>query len=90
MALGYRTLPNNAIRELPIQKLQKNGFLFLWVVNSRYNFALECLEHWGYEYVTASRATDVGTNGTHAHNIGAPRNTDRHTHIHTNPTAQSG
>lgn len=69
MALGYRTLPNNAIRELPIQKLQKNGFLFLWVVNSRYNFALECLEHWGYECVAALCATNIATNETHAHYI---------------------
>jgi mRNA m6A methyltransferase catalytic subunit len=51
VALGYRTLPNRAIEELPIPKLQKNGFLFSWVINSRYAFAIELMAQWGYRYV---------------------------------------
>ena len=31
--------------------VQKNGFLFIWVINSRYSFALKLFEKWGYEMV---------------------------------------
>ena len=48
VALGYSQLRNKEIIDLPIPSLQKNGFLFIWVINSRYSFALEMMEHWGY------------------------------------------
>jgi len=51
VALGYKQLPNKDIIEMPIPKLQKNGFLFIWVINARYAFALEMFEKWGYELV---------------------------------------
>ena len=51
VALGYKQLPNKDIIEMPIPKLQKNGFLFIWVINARYAFALEMFEKWGYEYI---------------------------------------
>jgi len=49
VAIGYKQLPNKDIMEIPINKLQKNGFLFIWVINARYAFALELFEKWGYE-----------------------------------------
>src|SRR5690554_5032857 len=36
--------------DLPVPRLQKNGFLFIWVINARYAFALEMFEKWGYTY----------------------------------------
>eukprot|EP01117_Protostelium_nocturnum_P018772 TRINITY_DN791_c0_g1_i1.p1 TRINITY_DN791_c0_g1~~TRINITY_DN791_c0_g1_i1.p1 ORF type:complete len:307 (-),score=138.39 TRINITY_DN791_c0_g1_i1:111-1031(-) len=51
VAIGYKQLPNKDIMDIPIHKLQKNGFLFIWVINARYTFALEMFERWGYELV---------------------------------------
>jgi len=50
VALGYKQLRDQEIRDIPIPILQKNGFLFIWVINSRYNFALELFEEWGYTF----------------------------------------
>eukprot|EP01114_Cavostelium_apophysatum_P000164 TRINITY_DN10166_c0_g1_i1.p1 TRINITY_DN10166_c0_g1~~TRINITY_DN10166_c0_g1_i1.p1 ORF type:complete len:305 (+),score=60.89 TRINITY_DN10166_c0_g1_i1:77-916(+) len=49
VAIGYKQLPNKDILDIPVPKLQKNGFLFIWVINARYAFALEMFEKWGYE-----------------------------------------
>lgn len=51
VALGYSQLRDQHIRSLPIQKLQKNGLLFIWVINAKYKTALELFEHWGYKVV---------------------------------------
>eukprot|EP00013_Stygamoeba_regulata_P029050 CAMPEP_0177655268 /NCGR_PEP_ID=MMETSP0447-20121125/14855_1 /TAXON_ID=0 /ORGANISM="Stygamoeba regulata, Strain BSH-02190019" /LENGTH=306 /DNA_ID=CAMNT_0019159133 /DNA_START=35 /DNA_END=952 /DNA_ORIENTATION=+ len=53
VALGYSQLPNRDIQDIPIPLLQQEGagFLFIWVINSRYAFALEMMENWGYELV---------------------------------------
>eukprot|EP01104_Vermistella_antarctica_P010946 TRINITY_DN297_c0_g1_i1.p1 TRINITY_DN297_c0_g1~~TRINITY_DN297_c0_g1_i1.p1 ORF type:complete len:364 (-),score=102.61 TRINITY_DN297_c0_g1_i1:112-1203(-) len=51
VALGYAQLPNSSISDIPVPKLQKNGLLFIWVINSRYNFALEMFRQWGYTMV---------------------------------------
>jgi mRNA (2'-O-methyladenosine-N6-)-methyltransferase len=49
VAIGYKQLGNKAIEEIPIPKLQKKGFLFIWVINARYSFAVEMMERWGYK-----------------------------------------
>lgn len=47
VALSYQQLPNRDIEEIPIPSLQaKGGFLFIWVINKTYGFALELFEHW--------------------------------------------
>jgi mRNA (2'-O-methyladenosine-N6-)-methyltransferase len=62
VAIGYKQLSNEQIKDIPIPKLQvlfyqrrlttqKNGFLFIWVINARYAFALEMFEKWGYTFV---------------------------------------
>mmetsp|Transcript_13151 Transcript_13151/g.16490 ORF Transcript_13151/g.16490 Transcript_13151/m.16490 type:complete len:225 (+) Transcript_13151:2011-2685(+) len=51
VALGYSQLPNREIMDMPIPLIQSNGFIFIWVINSRYSFALEMMQHWGYEFV---------------------------------------
>jgi mRNA m6A methyltransferase catalytic subunit len=51
VALGYDQLRNEEIESIPIPLLQQNGFLFVWVINSRYSFALELFERWGYKLV---------------------------------------
>jgi N6-adenosine-specific RNA methylase IME4 len=40
---------DNDIRNLPIGKLQQaGGFLFVWVINSKYQFTLDLFDRWGY------------------------------------------
>jgi mRNA (2'-O-methyladenosine-N6-)-methyltransferase len=51
VALGYEQLTDNFIRDMPFGKLQDNGFLFMWVINAKYRFALSLFELWGYELV---------------------------------------
>lgn len=51
VALGYKQLHNKDIEKIPIPLLQTNGFLFIWVINARYAFALDLMEKWGYRFV---------------------------------------
>ncbi|KAI8647601.1 MT-A70-domain-containing protein [Parasitella parasitica] len=51
VAISYEQLPDASIAELPIPKLQENGFLFLWVINSKYTKGFELMAKWGYTYV---------------------------------------
>lgn len=48
MAIAYQQLPDICIEEIPIPKLQKNGFIFIWVINNKYAKAFELMERWGY------------------------------------------
>jgi len=36
---------------LPLEKLQTDGFLFIWVINCKYRFTLELFEKFGYKLV---------------------------------------
>jgi N6-adenosine-specific RNA methylase IME4 len=49
--LEYNTLSNNEIVSIPVEKLSKKGFCFLWVLNSLMNVGYECLNKWGYDVV---------------------------------------
>ncbi|KAJ3290219.1 hypothetical protein HK104_006909 [Borealophlyctis nickersoniae] len=51
VAIGYQQLPDQLIEGLPIEKLQTNGFIFIWVINNKYTRAFELMEKWGYTYV---------------------------------------
>lgn len=51
VAIGYEQLKDDIIGELPIPQLQTDGFLFLWVINRKYRFALELIHKWGYKIV---------------------------------------
>jgi N6-adenosine-specific RNA methylase IME4 len=53
VALGYSQLPDQLIESLPIEKLQTNGFIFIWVINNKFTKAFELIEKWGYKYVDA-------------------------------------
>jgi len=50
VAIAYQQLSDVCIEELPIPKLQKNGFLFIWVINNKYSKAFEMMKKWGYTY----------------------------------------
>ena len=51
VSLGYSQLTDLSIADLPIPKLQKNGFIFVWVINAKYQWTLEQFKKWGYEFV---------------------------------------
>ena len=51
VSLGYSQLTDLSIADLPIPKLQKNGFIFVWVINAKYQWTLEQFKKWGYESV---------------------------------------
>lgn len=36
---------------MPIETLQENGFLFIWVINAKYRLAVQMMEKWGYQLV---------------------------------------
>ena len=54
VALGYSQLTDQDIVNLPVPKLQTNGFLFIWVINAKYKFTLDLFDKWGYRYDAAS------------------------------------
>jgi N6-adenosine-specific RNA methylase IME4 len=52
VALGYAQLSDAEIARLPVPSLQqRGGFLFVWVVNSKYKFVLDLFDAWGYALV---------------------------------------
>ena len=51
VSLGYSQLTDLSIADLPIPKLQKDGFLFVWVINAKYQWMLEQFKKWGYDFV---------------------------------------
>ena len=51
VALGYGQLTNKDILNIPIEKLQSKGLLFLWVINASFDFAMTLFERWGYTVV---------------------------------------
>lgn len=49
VAIAYDTLTDRSILDIPIKELQTDGFLFIWVINAKYRFAIEMMETWGYK-----------------------------------------
>lgn len=51
MELPYGTMSDDEMRKLPVQKLQDEGLIFLWVTGRAMELGRECLKIWGYERV---------------------------------------
>ena len=51
VAISYETLSDKQILSIPFGQLQTDGYLFVWVINAKYRFALEMMEHHGYKMV---------------------------------------
>jgi mRNA (2'-O-methyladenosine-N6-)-methyltransferase len=49
VAIAYDTLNDREILQIPFDKIQTDGFLFIWVINAKYRFALEMMETFGYK-----------------------------------------
>jgi len=53
--LRYNLMTDKELLELPIKDyIDDNCALFLWVVNSRLDFGIEVLKHWGLSYKTVA------------------------------------
>lgn len=51
VAIAYDSLCDDKILSMPIEKLQQNGFIFVWAINARYRFTCKLIEKWGYKLV---------------------------------------
>lgn len=51
VAIAYEQLGDDVIRLMPLDLIQTDGYLFLWVINAKYRVALDLLEAWGYTFV---------------------------------------
>lgn len=52
VAIAYSALSDENIKKnLRFDLLQKSGFLFIWVINAKYRFAIEMMDHYGYTLV---------------------------------------
>lgn len=49
VAISYDSLSDADIMNVPFEKLQKEGFIFIWVINAKYRFALEFMHTKGYK-----------------------------------------
>ncbi len=49
VAISYDTLTDNLISDLPIHKLQTDGFILIWTINAKYMTSVEMMTKWGYK-----------------------------------------
>lgn len=47
VALGYSQLSDQDIEDMGIKHVQKEGFIFVWVINSKFMTTLEYFKKWG-------------------------------------------
>lgn len=50
VAIAYDTLNDNVILDIPVDKLQTDGFIFIWTINAKFKVTLDLMKQWGYTY----------------------------------------
>ncbi|KAJ3254739.1 hypothetical protein HK103_006891 [Boothiomyces macroporosus] len=77
VAIAYQQLPDALIESLPIDTLQTDGFIFIWVINNKFVKAFELMEKWGrvakghgYYLQHAKETCLVGKKGKDIHKRG--------------------
>jgi mRNA (2'-O-methyladenosine-N6-)-methyltransferase len=48
VAIAYDTLSDSIITDIPIEKLQTDGFIFIWTINAKFKVTLDLIKGWGY------------------------------------------
>ena len=48
VAIAYSSLSDQLISQIPVEKLQTAGFIFIWVINAKYSITCQLLKQWGY------------------------------------------
>lgn len=51
VTIGYDQLNDQFIGDMNLKAIQKEGFIFIWVINVKYAVTLDLLEKWGYKFV---------------------------------------
>ncbi len=52
VAIQYSSLGDEAIENIPVPMLQREGFLFIWVINAKFQWTVNVMEKkWGYRVV---------------------------------------
>lgn len=51
VAIAYSTLNDKEIMDIPFNKFQSDGFLFIWVINAKYRMAIDMMNKYGYKLV---------------------------------------
>ena len=49
VSLMYDQLHDKLIEDMEVESLQKNGLIFIWVINNKFVRALDMMEKWGYK-----------------------------------------
>ena len=49
VAIAYDTLNDSIITDIPVTKLQTDGFIFIWTINAKFKVTLDLLKQWGYK-----------------------------------------
>lgn len=50
VAIAYDTLNDSIIETIPVERLQTDGFIFIWTINAKFKITLDLLKQWGYKY----------------------------------------
>ena len=66
LALDYEQMNDNDIGAMNIEVLQKNGFIFMWVVASKVPLATTFFSKWGYRIVTYINWVKTTKNGLYS------------------------
>lgn len=49
--ITYPSLHDEVIEKIPVEKLQNDGFIFVWAINNRMVVAAKMMKKWGYKIV---------------------------------------
>lgn len=49
VSLLYDQLHDKLIEDMEVEVLQKDGLVFIWVINNKFVRALDMMEKWGYK-----------------------------------------
>lgn len=49
VCLMYDQLHDKLIEDMEVELLQKDGLIFIWVINNKFVRALDMMEKWGYK-----------------------------------------
>lgn len=64
VAIQYSSLGDEAIEQIPVPLLQKEGFLFIWVINAKFQWTVNVMEkRWGYKVVDSINWVKKTVNG---------------------------
>lgn len=50
VSLMYDQLHDKLIEDMDVNVLQRDGLIFIWVINNKFVRALDMMEKWGYKY----------------------------------------